>query len=302
MKSDPSPQGPGPFDPHLTRLHRARAAARLREDAFLVARVCDDLADRLDAVRRRFSRALILGGGALGADLAARLARTGKAETAFSADLSETMGVDVAFDPERSPLAAGAFDLIASPLLLHACNDLPGALIQIRRALRPDGFFLAAVFGGETLQELRLSLLEAESDLTGGASARVAPFGGVQDFAHLLQRAGFALPAADRDLVAVRYREPLRLFDDLRAMGETSALRDRPKPLTRALLFRALEIYGQRFAEPDGRIRASFDILHFSGWSPAPTQQQPLKPGSAAMRLAEALNVPEQCAGDKAGR
>ena len=302
MNPNPSPQGLGPFDPHLTRLHRARAASRFRGDAFLTARVCDDLADRLEAVRRRFSRALVLGGGALGAHLAAHLVSNGKADAAYSADLSEAMSVDFACDPERAPFAEGAFDLIASPLLLHTCNDLPGAMIQIRRALKPDGFFLAAAFGGDTLQELRLSLLEAESELTGGASARVSAFGGVQDFAHLLQRAGFALPAADRDLVTVRYKEPLRLFDDLRAMGETSALRDRSKPLTRALLFRALEIYAQRFAEPDGRIRASFDILHFSGWSPAPSQQQPLKPGSAAMRLADALNVQERGLGEKAER
>ncbi len=290
-----------PFDPLLLRLHRARAARRIGDEAFLAHRASEDIADRLEAVRKSFARTLILGGGVLERTLRARPALAARLGDIIVADPSEALGA-VACDPERLPFADQAFDLALSPLLLHWCNDLPGALIQIRRALRPDGLFIATVFGGDTLHEARLAFIEAESALTGGASARIAPFGGVQDFAHLLQRAGFALPTADRDVVLARYREPLSLFDDLRAMGETGALRDRPRPLSRAVLAQAIAAYQSRFAEPDGRIRATFEMITMTGWAPAPSQPTPLKPGSAAMRLADALNVQERSAGEKAPR
>lgn len=290
----------GPFEPRLLRQRKRRAASRFREAAFLHARAAEDLADRLEAIPRPFPRVLALGGAGLFSEaVRARPALSARVGEIIEADIA---GAAVALDPEALPFAAEAFDLIASPLLLHWVNDLPGALIQLRRALKPDGLLLAALFGGETLRELRLALIEAESELTGGAGPRVAPFADLQDLAHLMQRAGFALPAADRDVVTVRYAEPLRLFADLRAMGETAALAERsPRALSRRILARTLEIYAARFADPDGRVRATFEIIHLAGWAPHESQQKPLKPGSAKARLADALGVKEESAGDKAG-
>jgi SAM-dependent methyltransferase len=291
---------PAPFEPRLLRARKRRAANR-GEVSFLHARAARDLVERLEAIPRRFERALSLGGqGALRAeldqkpDLAARIEWLAEADIAAGA---------VQLDLERMPFADGTFDLIASPLLLHWANDLAGALVQLRRALKPDGLLLASLFGAGTLQELRLCLIEAEMELTGGASPRVAPFADLQDVAHLLQRADFALPAADRDVLTVRYREPMRLFADLRAMGETAPLRERgPRMLSRRLLARACDIYSQRFSDADGRVRASFEIVTATGWASHGSQQQPLRPGSAQKRLAEALGTTERSAGEKAGR
>ena len=180
-------------------------------------------------------------------------------------------------------------------LALHWTNDVIGALIQIRRALKPDGLFIGSLFGGATLSELRQCLVEAEIELTGGAGPRISPFADAADAAGLLQRAGFALPVADVDRVTVRYAHPLKLLADLRAMGETSVLAEHhPKRLTRQVLGRTFELYQQKFAEPDGRIPATFEILTLTGWTPDAGQQQPLRPGSAKMRLADALGVVEQ--------
>jgi SAM-dependent methyltransferase len=191
---------------------------------------------------------------------------------------------------------------VVSSLALHWTNDLPGALIQIRQALKPDGLFLGAILGGASLNELRQALTAAEAELSDGAGPRVAPFADTFDAAALLQRAGFALPVADLDRVTVRYEHPLKLIADLRAMGETNVLVDRARrPLSRLVLARACEIYAQRFSDPDGKVRASFDILTLTGWAPHPGQQQPLKPGSAKMRLADALGVEEKPAGEPAG-
>lgn len=291
----------GPFEPRLLRQRKRRAAPSFRAAAFLHARAAEDLADRLEAIPRPFPRVLALGGAGLFSEaVRARPGLSARVGEIIEADIA---GAAVTLDPEALPFAAEAFDLIASPLLLHWVNDLPGALIQLRRALRPDGLLLAALFGGETLRELRLALIEAESELTGGAGPRVAPFADLQDLAHLMQRAGFALPAADRDVVTVRYAEPMRLFADLRAMGETAALAERsPRALSRRILARTLEIYAARFADPDGRVRATFEIIHLAGWAPHESQQKPLKPGSAKARLADALGVKEESAGDKAGR
>jgi SAM-dependent methyltransferase len=290
---------PTPFDARLLRLRKQRAARGFEDAAFLHKRAAKDLAERLEAIPRPFPRALSLGGGRLFRDAL-------KVWPALSARIGELVEADVAgarleVDPEHLPFAEASFDLIVSPLLLHWVNDLPGALIQLRRALKPDGLLLASLFGGETLIELRHALLEAEVELRGGAALRVAPFGDLQDVAGLLQRAGFALPAADRDLVTVRYREPLQLLADLRAMGETAALTERSPPLRRDVLMRAMEIYHARFADPDGRVRATFEIITATGWAPHASQQQPLKPGSAKTRLADALKTTEQNAGDKAG-
>lgn len=290
----------GPFEPRLLRQRKRRAAAGFAEAAFLHQRAADDLAERLEAIPRPFPRALALGGGGLfSAAVATRPELAGRIGAIIEADIASGA---VHLDPEALPFAPESFDLIVSPLLLHWTNDLPGALIQLRRALKPDGLLLASLFGGQTLHELRLSLIETESEITGGAGPRVAPFADLQDVAHLLQRAGFALPAADRDVIVVRYREPMRLLADLRAMGETAALAERsPRGLSRRILARAFEIYAQRFAEPDGRVRATFEIITAAGWAPHESQQKPLQPGSAKTRLANALGVKEHKTGDKAG-
>jgi SAM-dependent methyltransferase len=288
---------PAPFEPRLVRQHKRRVRAGFAEAAFLHRRVAEDLAERLEAIPRRFERALALGGGGLFSeaiatrpDLAARIGSLIEADVASGA---------VELDPERLPFAENAFGLIVSPLLLHWTNDLPGALIQIRRALKPDGLMLASVFGGETLRELRLALLEAEAEMTGGAALRVAPFADLQDMAALLQRAGFALPAADREMIVVRYSDPMRLLADLRSMGETAAFAESRRGLSRRILLRAMEIYSTRFADPDSRVRATFEVLTLTGWAPHESQQKPLKPGSAKARLADALGVKERNAGEK---
>jgi len=204
--------------------------------------------------------------------------------------LSGRSGMRVQADEERLPFAAASLDLIVSSLSLHWANDVIGALVQARLALKPDGLFIGALFGGATLTELRQALTAAELELTGGAGPRVSPFADPSDAAGLLQRAGFALPVADVDRVTVRYDHPMRLMADLRRMGETSVLAERhPRPLTRRVLARALEIYARDFADPDGRLPATFEILTLTGWSPSETQQKPLRPGSAKVRLADAL-------------
>jgi len=281
------------------RARKRRAMAGFAGAAFLHARVAEDLADRLEAIPRTFQRVLALGGGGL-------FSRAVRGRPELSARVghiveADVCGAHVTVDAERMPFAARAFDLAVSPLALHWVNDLPGAFVQLRRALSPDGLMLASLFGGETLHELRLALIEAESELTGGAGPRVAPFAGLQDVAHLLQHAGFALPAADRDVVTVRYADPMDLLADLRAMGETAALTERsPRALSRRILGRAFDIYRACFSDPDGRVRATFDIVTATGWAPHESQQQPLKPGGAKTRLADALGTREIGAGDAA--
>jgi SAM-dependent methyltransferase len=283
-----------PFSPARVRRHRAEAKA-----TFLHARVAEDHVERLAAVNRRFRRGLVLGGfGAFEAALKTNDARA--PDTLTSADVAGP--ADVIIDLERQPFDEGAFDLIVSNLLLHSVNDLPGALIQLRRALAPDGLFIATFFGGETLRELRASLIAAELDVRGGAGARIAPFADALDGAGLLQRAGFALPVSDVDRVIVRYRDPLTLFADLKMMGERNSLASQAPPLTRTILAGALAHYAAHFSEPDGRIRATFELVTLTGWAPHESQQQPLKPGSAKARLADALKTTEHSAGEKAGR
>ena len=205
-------------------------------------------------------------------------------------------------DEEALPFAAASLDLATSVLALQFVNDLPGALAQIRRALRPDGLFLAALVGGETLHELAAVLTEAEAELTGGASPHVAPFLEVRTAGALLQRVGFALPVVDQDRLTVRYADPLALMRDLRAMGAGNPLAERSRrPLRRDVLFRAVAAYAARFADPDGRIRASFDVISLSGWAPHESQQKPLRPGSAQARLADVLGTTERSTGEKPG-
>jgi SAM-dependent methyltransferase len=302
--SAPPSQRPS-FEPRLVRLHKRRAARGFADAAFLHRRAADDLAERLEAIPRAFGRVLIYGAaGVAAASIAARPELARRIGNVTKADLApELAGDAVAFAPDAWPFAPESFDLILSPLTLHWANDLPGALVQSRRALKPDGLLLATVFGGETLMELRLALIEAETALLGGASPRIAPFAELQDLAGLLQRAGFALPAADKDRVTVRYSDPLRLLADLRAMGETNALAARaPHALSRRLLSATLEAYRARASDEDGRVRATFDLMTLTGWAPHASQQQPLKPGSAKARLADVLGVEERSAGEKPNR
>ena len=292
------------FDRRRVQRHRERAAPGLADHDFLFREVAARLADRLQDVNRRFAVALDLGchGGALSQLLAARR----DIETLVGCDLSPAMAAlashpAVAADEELLPFADGRFDLIASNLALHWVNDLPGALVQARRALKPDGLFLAAMLGGETLRELRECLLAAEAETTGGASPRVSPFAEIRDAGGLLQRAGFALPVADADRIAVTYPDAFRLMTDLRGMGETNAVIESRRGFTRrATLLRTAELYAARHAEPDGRIRATFQVIYLHGWAPHDSQQRPLRPGSATGRLAEALGAAERPAGDKA--
>ena len=284
------------FDTALAIARKRRALANPQDGAgFLMERVADDLAERIAVVERRFPEAAVL--FSVTADGASVLRASGKVDhlVRIEADTSFPGGADaLVAPPETVPLPPDSLDLAVSLLALHEVNDVPGLMIQIRRALRADGLFLAALPGAGTLSELRDCLISAEGELRGGAAARVYPFADVRDLGGLLQRAGFALPVADVETITVRYSTMFGLLRDLRAMGATSALIDRPRrPLTRAVLRRAAEIYAQRHADPDGRIRATFSIVWLSGWVPHPTQSRPLKPGSAQTSLAKALSEKE---------
>ena len=300
---EPSPS-PLIFDRRLLRVRYRRAVAAGPE-TFLLDRVAEDLSERLGAVLRRFDLVLDLGtpGDALRTALA-NVSSVGSviaARAALPSSNTGTAGFVVA-DEEALPFRSAAFDLVVSALSLQFVNDLPGALVQIRRVLKPDGLFVAALAGGDTLTELRQSFAAAESEIEGGISPRVAPFADVRDLGALLQRAGFALPVTDVDRITVRYGSVFGLMHDLRRMGATSALIDRRRvPLRRATLFRMAEIYAERFADPDGRLRATLEIVWLAGWAPHPSQQQPLKPGSARARLADALGTREISSGEKAG-
>ena len=284
-------QPPRLFDRELHRQRLERAARQGGRADFLRRRVAEDLAQRLAAIHRRFPLAVEL--GARGGDFAQALAESdaaGKIDTLIQADLSPAMlargqGPRVAADEARLPFAPASLDLVVSALALHWVDDLVGALIQARLALRPDGLFLGALIGGASLTELRQCLTEAEIEIAGGAGPRVSPFLDAYDGAALMQRAGFALPVVDVDKVVVRYEHPLRLVADLRAMGETNVLLERPRtPLTRPVLARATALYQERFGAPDGRVPATFEIITLTGWAPhgeapaAPAPRRRLNP------------------------
>jgi NADH dehydrogenase [ubiquinone] 1 alpha subcomplex assembly factor 5 len=292
---DKSQEGMRVFDRRLVRQRRARAWSGLADpdaqNEFLLRHAAQGIADRITDTTRRFPRALVL--GRRGTALESALAATGRIDRLVVADLIADSSPDFVADEEALPLADHSFDLVVSNLALHWVNDLPGALLQIRRILVPDGLFLGAMLGGTTLHEVRQALLAAELALRGGAAQRVSPFADIRDAAGLLQRAGFALPVADRETVPVLYREPMRLFSDLRGMGETSALAEKSPPLTRSVLVDALQRWQAAHSNAEGLTQATFEILHLAGWAPAATQPQPLKRGSATSRLADALGVPE---------
>lgn len=250
-----------------------------------MARAADDLLDRLLTVKRAFPRTLDLGTPT--SHFAQAVAASGRAAPLRASGVCG----DAIVDEEALPFAPGAFDLVVSGMALQWVNDLPGAISQIRKILAPDGLFLAALPGGQTLVELRAALAQAEEEVTGGASPRVSPFVDVRDMGALLQRAGFALPVADIDSFVLRYDSALALMRDMRAMGAANVLTKRARrPLRRDVLARASQIYAERFSDPDGRLRASFELVWISGWAPHESQQRPAKPGSATARLETAIN------------
>lgn len=292
------------FDRRLLIQRRDRVADRAAEHDFLLARVADDLIERLAVIKRQFPIAINL--GAYHGLLGRRLRRLLGVELVTDVEpaarlLAQCEGPRVQADEEALPFAEQSLDLVVSGLALHFVNDLPGTLIQIRRALKPDGLLLAAMLGGSTLTELRTALLIAEEEIEGGASPRVAPFADVRDLGTLLQRAEFALPVVDADTVTVTYPDALALMHELRAMGATNVLHARRKlPLRRTTLARALEVYSERFGLADGRVPATFEIMTLTGWAPHESQQKPLRPGTARTRLADALGTQEQPAGESA--
>ncbi len=301
-----APGMPRIFDRTLLRHRRTRAARAHKVDNFLVHDVSADLIERLSMVKRKFDAGLVLGchdDGFRARDLLAQKT----VSWLVSSDTSDLIAANadrpaLVADEEYLPFAPGTFDLIVSPLCLHWTNDLPGALIQIRQTLKPDGLFLGALMGSATLQELRGAFIAAEVEIMGGVTPRVAPFADLRAMGDLMQRAGFALPVADRDVLSVTYASPMAVMADLRAMGWTNVLSDRSrKPLTRAVLARAIDHYQENFADGDGRVRATFEIIHLCGWGPHQSQQKPLAPGSAKIRLADALGVEEGSLGKLSG-
>ncbi len=293
-------ESPVIFDRLAQRRRRLRMAGSPAEN-FLLDHAAREFADRLSVVLRQFDLAIDL--ATPGETVRMALRRLGSVATIVGADVIARGKPFVIADEEALPFRHGSLDLVVSGLALHFANDLPGVLAQIRHALKPDGLFLAALLGGETLTELRQAFAEAESEIEGGASPRVAPFADLRQLGGLLQRAGFALPVTDVERLTVRYSSAFDLMHDLRRMGATNALAARRRvPLRRQTLLQMADIYARRFADSDGRIRATFDIVWLSGWAPHPDQQQPLKPGSAKARLADALGTREFPAGEKAGR
>jgi len=311
MATHPPPQQPSQtdgsrvFDRQLVRMHRDRAAKGFHNHNFLVSEVARRCVERLDEVNRTFERTLDL--GCHSGELAHELRSRSDIDVLVQCDLSEQMvrqakGSRVVADEEVLPFADHTFDLVISALSLHWINDLPGTLVQINRCLKPDGLFLGALLGGETLRELRAALLDGEIEAEGGASPRVSPFAEIRDAGSLLQRAEFALPVADVETITVTYPDALALMRDLRGMGETNALVNRRQTPTRRTTFAAAALaYGERFADQNGRIPATFEVLTLTGWHPDPSQQQPMKPGSANTRLADALHTQEHRTGQKPG-
>lgn len=292
------------FDRGLLRSRRARFAHEIAAREFLIAYVAREIAERIEIMLRDFPRALDLGAyhGLLGRTVGA-LPSVGEvtyAESVFDY-AARCPRPTVVCDEDLLPFKDESFNLIVSGLALHRVNDLLGSLIQIRRALKPDGLFMAAALGSQALIELRQCLIEAEGEMAGGASPRVAPFGDVRSYGALLQRAGLALPVADAEDLTVVYASPRELMREVRALGGGNVLMARSKaPLPRRTLLRAEEIYRARHGTPEGKVKATFQFVFMSGWGPDVSQQKPLRPGSARTRLADALKTEEIPAGDKA--
>ena len=293
------------FDKRAVRRHRDRAAAHFAEHDFLFREIGDRLLDRLDDMAGRFPLALDL--GCRTGLLARHLSGRGGVAHLVSTDLSSAMAREApapraVADEEALPFAAASFDLVLSNLALHWTNDLPGALLQIRQVLKPDGLLLASLFGGDTLLELREALLEAEIEIAGGASPRLSPVLDVRDAGMLLQRAGFALPVIDTDVITVTYPDALALMRDLRGMGETNAAIERARhPTRRAILASAAARYAARHADAEGRITARFQVIFLTGWAPSDSTPKAARRGSATHRLADVFGTVEKKTGEKPG-
>jgi len=294
------------FDRVLVRQRRDRAAASFAHSDFLIQESAQRLTDRLLDVTRDFAVALDL--GCHTGQVAMAMAPNSRIGTLLQADFSPCMAAmarrldgrpTFCADEELLPVAESSLDLVLSNLSLHWVNDLPGALAQIRRAIKPDGLFLATLFGGETLRELRTVLMEAEAETSGGVAPRVSPFTDVRDAGNLLTRAGFALPVCDADTITVTYADIFKLMADLRGMAESNAVLERRKiPTRRETFLRAAEIYAARFSNPAGRIAATFQIITMTAWVPHTSQPKALRPGSATARLADVLKTQEVTLGD----
>ncbi|WP_420430058.1 methyltransferase domain-containing protein [Kordiimonas sp.] len=264
-------QSPKLFDMRAVERNMARGARMGSSFDFLRNEIADRMEDRLLDINRQFAEVLDIGG------------RFG---------LRPTQTTALPQDGDALDATPASFDLVISNLALHWVNDLPGLMVQCHHALKPDGLFMASLFGGDTLHELRHALIAAESEILGGANARVIPFADVRDLGSLLQRAGFALPVTDMDTITVTYEHPLKLMQELRGMGEANALVSRSRRfLRRDVLMRACEIYVEKYALEDGRIPATFQVMYMTGWHPHKSQQKPLKPGSGAVNLADALKA-----------
>lgn len=294
MPSNPTTgQLPVIFDRDLVRARRSRAVSRGEGDSFLNDFVVPELADRLSLINRQFQTSAVIAADAV--RCATTLGMGQMLGNVITADVTLGGSGQVICDEEFLPFRPESLDCIVSSLTLHWINDLPGALIQMRRALKPDGLMIAGLLGGDTLSELRTCLLLAETSSSAGASPRVSPFLDVREAGGLLQRAGFALPVVDADRLTVRYRDPLALMRDVRAMGAANALASRSRrPLRRDVLMEACRLYAEQHSDPDGRIRATFQVIYLTGWAPHESQQKPLRPGSAQARLADALSVVER--------
>lgn len=294
------------FDRSLLRRRRDRAAKDIARFDFLFAEVAGRLVERLEIIKKAFP--LVVDLGCASGVLSGLVRQRRGTEHVISVDMSFGMAHRSGFpavvaDEEFLPFKESSLDAVVSNLSLHWVNDLPGALLQVKQALKPDGLFLAALLGGESLKELRQCLMEAELGVTGGASPRVSPFIDLRDMGALLQRAGFALPVVDSDIITVHYSSPLKLMQDLRGMGAANATYNRlMKPTRRRVLLEAVRLYHEKFADAEGRVPATFQVIYAIGWSPHESQQQPLKPGSAKNKLANALQSVEVPAGEKAGR
>jgi SAM-dependent methyltransferase len=286
---------PNIFDRRVIQANLKRSAGTLPRTDFLIRHASEELASRLEAINRTFVLAADTGAyhGVMATLLNKRSPNSRTISLSLATPLAEACPAPRAVAEEEAlPVKEGSLDLVTSVLSLHLVNDLPGALIQIRRALRPDGLFLGALLGGDTLIELRQSFMMAEADTMNCVSPRVFPTADVRDMGGLLQRAGFALPVVDAERLTVTYPNPLALMRELKAMGAANPLASRSrKPLRRDTLAQAIETYSSQFAGRDGRVRATFEILYLCGWAPHESQQKPLKPGSATARLADALGA-----------
>ncbi|MDV6331793.1 methyltransferase domain-containing protein [Asticcacaulis sp. 201] len=292
---------PALFDRQLLARRLDRAADGFAQAQFLRDRSVEDLIDTLSAINRQFDLALDMGArdGSFGRALTGTPVE-GKIGLLIEGELSPRLSARqggtarLVMDEEALPFGDDTLNLVVNALGLHSVNDLPGVLVQVRRALKPDGLFIGSLFGGETLKELRGCLMDAEIEVRGGYGPRIAPYAESPDLIELLKRTGFNMPVVDSDRVVVTYEHPLRLMADLRAMGESNILHQRPrKGLNRAILEKASTLYFERFADAEGRIPATFELITLSGWKAHDSQQKPLRPGSARMRLADALGVQE---------